>query len=61
MLKICALLDEAEAKVEAELRWFSRRSYTLIEAFVVEVGHHQQNHEQETKIASGSTRGPNSP
>ena len=33
----CASLDEAEAKVEAEMRWLSRHSYTLIEAFIVVV------------------------
>jgi len=30
-------LDEAEATVEAETRWLSRHSYTLIEACIVEV------------------------
>jgi hypothetical protein len=33
----CASLDEAEAKVEAEMRWLSRHSYTLIDAFIVAV------------------------
>jgi hypothetical protein len=33
----CASLDEAEAKIEAEMRWLSRHSHTLIEAFIVEV------------------------
>jgi hypothetical protein len=33
----CASLDEAEAKVEAEMRWLSRHSHTFIEAFIVEV------------------------
>jgi hypothetical protein len=32
----CSSLDEAEAKVEAEIRWLSRHSYTLIEAFIVD-------------------------
>jgi hypothetical protein len=30
-------LDEAEAKVEEEIRWLSRHSHTLIEAFIVDV------------------------
>ena len=33
----CSSLDEAEAKIEAEIRWLSRHSYTLIEAFIVDV------------------------
>jgi hypothetical protein len=33
----CASLDEAEAKVEAEMRWLSRHSHTFIEAFIVDV------------------------
>ena len=33
----CASLDEAEAKVEAEMRWLSGHSHTFIEAFIVEV------------------------
>jgi hypothetical protein len=33
----CSSLDEAEAKVEEEVRWLSRHSYTLIEAFIVDV------------------------
>ena len=33
----CASLDQAEAKVEAEMRWLSQHSYTLIEAFIVRV------------------------
>ena len=32
----CASLDEAVAKVEAEMRWLSRHSHTFIEAFIVE-------------------------
>ena len=33
----CSSMDEAEAKVEAEIRWLSRHSFTLIEAFIVDV------------------------
>jgi hypothetical protein len=33
----CASLDEAVAKVEAEMLWLSRHSHTFIEAFIVEV------------------------
>jgi|SRR5215469_10785740 len=33
----CTSLDQAEAKVEAEMRWLSRHGYTLIEAFIVDV------------------------
>ena len=33
----CSSLDEAETKVDAEIRWLSRHSYTLIEAFIVDV------------------------
>jgi hypothetical protein len=32
-----ASLNEAEAKVEAEMRWLSRHSHTFIEAFIVDV------------------------
>jgi len=32
----CSSLDEAEAKVEEEIPWLSRNSYTLIEAFIVD-------------------------
>jgi hypothetical protein len=35
--RFCSSLDEAEAKVEAEMRWLSRHRYTLIEAFIVDV------------------------
>jgi hypothetical protein len=33
----CTSLDQAEAKVDAEMRWLSRHRYTLIEAFIVDV------------------------
>ena len=33
----CTSLDQAEAKVDAEMRWLSRHHYTLIEAFIIEV------------------------
>jgi hypothetical protein len=33
----CSSQDEAEAKVDAEMRWLSRHRYTLIEAFIVDV------------------------
>jgi hypothetical protein len=33
----CSSLDEAEAKVEAEMRWLSRNRHTFIQAFTVEV------------------------
>ena len=33
----CSSLDEAEAKVETEIRWLSRNRHTLIETFIVEV------------------------
>ena len=33
----CSSLDEAEAKVEEEVRWLPRHGYTLIEACIVEV------------------------
>jgi hypothetical protein len=33
----CSSLDEAEAKVDAEMRWLSRHRYTLIEAFIIDV------------------------
>ena len=33
----CSSLDQAEAKVDAEMRWLSRNRHTLIEAFIVEV------------------------
>ena len=33
----CSSLDQAEAKVGAEMRWLSRNRHTLIEAFIVEV------------------------
>ena len=33
----CASLDEAEAKVEAEMRWLSGHGHTFIEAFIVDV------------------------
>jgi hypothetical protein len=32
----CSSLEEAEARVEMEVRWLSRHSYTLIEAFIVD-------------------------
>jgi hypothetical protein len=32
-----ASLDQAEAKVDAEMRWLSRHRHTLIEAFIVDV------------------------
>ena len=33
----CSSLDQAYAKVDAEMRWLSRHRYTLIEAFIIEV------------------------
>ena len=33
----CSSLDEAEAKVDAEIRWLSRHRHTLIEAFIIDV------------------------
>jgi hypothetical protein len=33
----CCSLDQAEAKVDAEMRWLSRHRHTLIEAFIVDV------------------------
>jgi hypothetical protein len=33
----CSSLDQAEAKVDAEMRWLSRHRHTLIEAFIIEV------------------------
>ena len=33
----CTSLNQAEAKVDAEMRWLSRHRYTLIEAFIVDV------------------------
>ena len=33
----CVSLDEAEATVQAQMRWLSRHSYSLIEAFIVDV------------------------
>ena len=33
----CSSLDQAEAKVDAEMRWLSRHPYTLIEAFIIDV------------------------
>jgi len=33
----CSSLDQAEAKVDAEMRWLSRHRYTLIEAFIIDV------------------------
>jgi hypothetical protein len=32
----CSSLDEAETKVEAEMRWLSKNRYTFIEAFIVD-------------------------
>lgn len=32
----CTSLDKAEAKVDAEMRWLSGHSHTLVEAFIVE-------------------------
>ena len=32
----CSSLDQAEAKVDAEMRWLSRHRYTLIEAFIID-------------------------
>ena len=32
----CSSLDQAEAKVDAEMRWLSRHRHTLIEAFIVD-------------------------
>src|SRR3984893_16412401 len=33
----CSSLDEAEAKVDAEMRWLSRHRYTPIEVFIIDV------------------------
>jgi hypothetical protein len=33
----CSSLDQAEAKVDAEIRWLSRHQHTLIEAFIIDV------------------------
>ncbi len=33
----CSSLDQAEAKVETEIRWLSKNRHTLIEAFIVDV------------------------
>ena len=33
----CTSLDEAEAKVEAEILWLSRHDHTFIEAFIVDL------------------------
>ena len=33
----CSSLDQAEAKVDAEMRWLSRYRHTLIEAFIIDV------------------------
>jgi hypothetical protein len=33
----CSSLDQAEAKVDAEMRWLSRHRHTLIEAFIIDV------------------------
>lgn len=33
----CASLEEAEAKVEAEILWLSRHDHTFIEAFIVDL------------------------
>jgi hypothetical protein len=33
----CTSLDQAEAKVDAEMRWLSRHRHTLIEAFIIDV------------------------
>jgi hypothetical protein len=33
----CYSLDQAEAKVDAEMRWLSRHRHTLIEAFIIDV------------------------
>jgi hypothetical protein len=33
----CSSLDQAEAKVDAEIRWLSKHRHTLIEAFIIEV------------------------
>ena len=33
----CSSLDQAEAKVDAEMRWLSKHRYTLIEAFIIDV------------------------
>jgi hypothetical protein len=57
----CVSLDEAEATVQAEMRWLSRHSYSLIEAFIVDVEDITATSKtKKRRQASRSTLGPNS-
>jgi hypothetical protein len=57
----CASLDEAEAKVEAEMRWLSRHSHTFIEAFIVDVEDITGKSKTRKEGSVQKQLGPNSP